>query len=318
MELRHLRYFVAVADELHFRRAADRINIVQPALSKQIALLEKELGVRLFERTNRQVRLTEAGAVFLDEARQVLAQAEQASERARGAGRGETGVLGIGFIAPAIYTVLPRVLRRYRSRYPNVRLTLHEMTNRSALQEVLGGRLHVAFVRLPIEDDGLRQAVVLDEPVMLALPDTHPLTEQDEVRLGEVTEEPFVMIPRSREPELYDYYIALCLDAGFSPRVVHEVDRTQVAVGLVAGRAGVAFVPACSTTAPCPGVAYRPLTDPAPRLRMAAVWRPDEGSQVLAGFIAARPWDGGHGPDDHEATAPSPRGRLDQRLATRR
>ncbi|WP_052745769.1 LysR substrate-binding domain-containing protein [Allosalinactinospora lopnorensis] len=303
MELRQLRYFISVADELHFRRAADRLHIAQPALSKQISSLERDLGVRLLERTRREVRLTEAGEIFLEEARQVLAQAEQATERVRGASRGETGVLEIGFIAPAIYEVLPRVFRRYCVRYPNVRLALHELNNHVAIQEVLAGRLHAAFVRLPIEDKGLRCDTVLDEPVVLALPDNHRLTEYREVALTDVADEAFVMIPRSQEPALYDYYIALCLNAGFSPKVVHEVDRTQVAIGLVAGRAGLAFVPASATRMPCPGVVYRHLAEPAPRFRLGAVWSGEDTSHVLASFIEARPWRDGD-PDGEEPLSP--------------
>jgi DNA-binding transcriptional LysR family regulator len=291
VELRHLRYFVAVAEELHFGRAAQRLHIVQPALSKQISLLERELGVRLLERTKRHVQLTHAGVAFLEDARKTIAQAEQAVEHAHLAGRGERGVLRIGFIAPAVYNLLPRTLRAYRTRFPGVRLRLSEVSNRSAIDGVANEHLDIAFVRLPIEDDRrLCRVTVSEEPVIIALPIGHALAEQVDVELRSLAEESFVMISRAQEPALYDHYVAWCLESGFSPRVVHEVDRTHVAVGLVAGGLGAAFVPTCARAMAHPGVAYRPLREPAPRLAMGALWHSGGGSSVLAGFLATQPW----------------------------
>ncbi|MGH3328771.1 MAG: LysR substrate-binding domain-containing protein [Streptomycetales bacterium] len=289
MELRHLRYFLAVAQELHFGRAAEQLHIVQPALSKQIAALEREVGVRLLERTKRSVRLTQAGAVFLGEARQVLAHANLAAEHARAAGRGERGVLVIGFIPPALNSVLPPALRAHRLRYPDVRLVLRESPNRVAVDGVLSSQLHLAFVRLPIEDTALCCETVLEEPVMLAVPDDHELADLEEIPLAALADEAFVMIPRSQEQVLHDYYIALCLQAGFSPRIVHEVNHLLVAVGLVAGGVGVAFVPASTQSVLRPGVVYRPLREPTPMFRLGAVWQP-EPNPVVSAFLQTRPW----------------------------
>jgi DNA-binding transcriptional LysR family regulator len=289
VELRHLRYFVAVAEELHFGRAAQRLHIVQPALSKQIALLEGELGVRLLQRSRRGVELTEAGRSFLADARTVLGQADLAMARAAAAGRGEAGVLIVGFIPPALTSVLPPALSRYRQRYPEVRLVLRESTNRSAVAGVQAERIHIAFVRVPFGDCDLQSDIVCEEPVVLALPCTHPLAALPEVPLGALREEEFVMIPRTQEPELHDYYQAMCADAGFSPRLVHEASTTLVAVGMVASGAGVAFVPASTAVMTRPGVAYVPLASPAPRFRLAAVWRRDPGP-VLRSFLDLGPW----------------------------
>lgn len=289
MELRHLRYFAAVAEELHFGRAARQLHIVQPALSKQIAMLESELGVQLLRRNRRRVELTDAGRAFLADARKVLAQAERAVERASAAARGESGVLVAGFIPPALNSVLPAALGRYRGRYPGVRLVLRESTNRAAVEGVLAGRYHVAFVRVPFGDAGLRCELACEEPVMLALPAGHPLAALAEVPLAALRDEEFAMIPRSQEPELHDYYLACCAEAGFSPRMVHEVSTTLVAVGLVAAGAGVAFVPSSTAVVARCGVVYRPLRHPAPLLRLAAVWRPDPGP-VLRSFLDLRPW----------------------------
>ncbi|HEU5158469.1 MAG TPA: LysR substrate-binding domain-containing protein [Streptosporangiaceae bacterium] len=291
MELRHLRYFMAVAEELHFGRAAEHLHIVQPALSKQIAALEKELGVRLLERTKRRVELTEAGRAFLDDARNVLAQADLAADRARSAGRGERGVLVVGFIPPALNSVLPPALGRYRAEHPDVRLVLRELPNRAAIDGVLADRIHISFVRVPFDDHNLCCEPVYEEPVVVALPSDHPLAALEAVPLAALCDEAFVMIPRSQEPELHDYYIALCQEAGFSPQLVHEVSATLVGVGLVASGVGVAFVPSSTRVFSRVGVTYRPLRDPTPRFRLAAIWRPD-ADPLLKSFLATRPWAG--------------------------
>jgi DNA-binding transcriptional LysR family regulator len=291
VELRHLRYFVAVAQELHFGRAAERLHVVQPALSKQISALEKELGVRLLERTKRRVRLTEEGAAFLADAVEVLARADRAAARVRAMGRGERGELVIGFISPALNSVLPPALRAYREKFPEVRLTLRELSNRAAIEGVLSGGLHIAFARVPFDngDPRLRHETVYEESVVAAIPAGHPLAALPEVPLAALRDEPLVMIPRSKEPELHDYYVMLCRDAGFDPRVEHGVTTTLVAIGLAASGVGIAFVPASTRVVARAGVVYRPLRDPAPRFRLAAVWRGDPGP-LLDGFLGTRPW----------------------------
>ncbi|HEY3682968.1 MAG TPA: LysR family transcriptional regulator [Streptosporangiaceae bacterium] len=294
MELRHLRYFVALAEELHFGRAAEYLHIVQPALSKQISALEHELGVKLFERNKRHVELTEAGAAFYADALEVLSQAGLAAERARAVGRGESGVLVIGFIPPALNSVLPLALRAYRDLHPDVRLVLRECTNRAAVEGVLTDRMHIAFVRLPFEPRGLQYEPVYEEPVVLAIPEAHRLAAYGTVPMAELRDEALVMIPRAQEPELHDYYVALCHDVGFSPRVVHDVTTTLVAVGLVASGVGIAFVPASTAVTHRAGMVYRPLSDPTPRFRLAATWRGDPEPR-LAGFLATRPWQGREG-----------------------
>lgn len=284
-----MRYFVAVAEELHFGRAAERLHVVQPALSKQISALEKELGVRLLDRTKRRVELTEAGAALLADAHDVLARTDKAAERARAAGRGETGELVIGFIPPALNSVLPVALRTYRQLYPDARLVLRELTNKAAVEGVLGDRLHIAFARVPFETTDLRYETVYEEPVVAAIPAEHPLASYETVPLAALRDEPLVMIPRKQEPELHDYYVALCQDAGFSPRIVHGVTTTLVAVGLAASGVGIAFVPESTRVMAREGVVYRPLADPRPRFRLAAAWHGRPGP-LLEAFLATRPW----------------------------
>ena len=291
MELRHLRSFVAVAEELHFGRAAERLYVLQPALSKQIAALERELRVRLFERTRREVTLTPAGIALLADARQLLAQADGAATRARRAGRGDVGVLTIGFIAPALYDLLPRALRAFRVEFPDVRLELSEVHNREGLESVASRRLHLAFLRLPVPArNGLQVDEVAVEPVVVAMPADDPMAGRRGVTLDELADRNIILIARSQEPELHDYYIAACMGAGFSPRVAHEVDRTHVAVGLVAGGLGIAFVPSSTRLVPHPGVAYLPLRSPELVVTFGAVWADEQQPPVLRNFLALRPW----------------------------
>ena len=315
MELRHLRYFVAVAEELHFGRAAERLFIVQSALSKQIAALEKELGVALFVRTKRHVEMTSAGASFLEDARQVLAQAEGAKLRARLASRGEVGVLEIGFVAPVLYDLLPHMLRSFRAEFPDVRLSLHELHSREVLNGLLSRDLHIGFNRLPVPAaGGLRILPLVEESVQVAMPAEHPLAARESVPLAELADEDLILIARAEEPELYDSYVTACSTAGFSPRVTHQVDRTHVAVGLVAGGLGMCFVPSSAALIAHPGVAYRPLTDPSPRIVFGAIWPADPVAPVLQNFLSLRPWagvrgelepepTGGPGPADGEAAS---------------
>ncbi|SFL30017.1 LysR substrate-binding domain-containing protein [Geodermatophilus ruber] len=297
MELRHLRYFVSVAEELHFRRAAEKLHIVQPALSKQISALEHELGVRLLERDRRGVALTEAGRVFLAEAVEVLARADGAVDRARAVVRGEVGRLAVGFVQPALADLLPRSLRAFRQHYPDVVLTLSETTSRTAIEQVTDRSLHLAFVRLPIAPrPDLRTEAVSQEPVLLAVPRGHRLAERPAVRLEEIAEEELVLIARPVEPGLHDYYVTACNRAGFSPRVAHEVSSTSIAIGLVAGGLGVAFVPASARFAAQPTVAHVPLEDADLTLTMGALWRAGPPPAVLDNFLRLRPWEDGRTP----------------------
>src|SRR3954462_12515141 len=191
MELRHLRYFVAVAEELHFGRAAERLFIVQPALSKQIASLEKELGVELFVRTKRHVEMTSAGTALLEDARQVLAQAEGAKLRAQLASRGEVGGLEVGFVVPVLYDLLPHMMRAFRAEFPTVRLSLHELHSREITNGLLSRDLHIGFSprRISADNDGLRALPLVEEPVVVAVPVTHPFAARESVALTDLADE---------------------------------------------------------------------------------------------------------------------------------
>ncbi|MBW4640660.1 MAG: LysR family transcriptional regulator [Gloeocapsa sp. UFS-A4-WI-NPMV-4B04] len=204
MELRHLHYFIAVAEELHFSRAAERLHISQPPLSQQIRDLEDELGVKLFERTKRQVHLTEAGKVFLERSYGVLAQLEHAIAVTQQIGRGEVGRLAIGFVDSATYTLLPEILRVFREQFPAVELRLHELTTTQQIQALYDKQVDVGIVRSAISEPGLSVECLLPELLVLALPETHPLSAQTQVSLSTLAAELFILFPAQMGPVFYE------------------------------------------------------------------------------------------------------------------
>jgi DNA-binding transcriptional LysR family regulator len=243
MELRHLHYFITVAEELHFSRAAERLHISQPPLSQQIQNLEDELGVKLFERTKRQVHLTEAGKVFLERCYLVLAQLEQAIAATQRIGRGEVGQLAIGFVVSAMYTVLPEILRGFREKFPAVELQLHELTTAQQIQALYDKQVDVGIVRSAISEPGLSVECFLPESLVLALPETHPLSAQTQVSLSTLADELFILFPAKMGPVFYEQIINICQQAGFRPKVSQEAVQMETIIGLVAAGMGIAIVP---------------------------------------------------------------------------
>lgn len=273
MELRHLHYFIAVAEELNFSRAAERLHMAQPPLSQQIRQLEAELGFQLFHRTKRQVQLTEAGHTFLTEVQQVLQQLDHAVLVGRQASRGEVGQLAIGFVSSTAYNVLPPILQAFRRQVPDVILELQELTTREQLQSLLEGKLDVGFARPPVEQPELATATIFREPLMVALPESHPLRNHAHVAVRSLANEPFILFPRAVAPGLYDPIISLCLQAGFSPQVVQEAIQMQTIVSLVAAEMGVAIVPLSLQNLQRQGVIYKPLQDATPMVEVVMIWR---------------------------------------------
>jgi DNA-binding transcriptional LysR family regulator len=293
VELRHLRYAVALADELHFARAAARLHIAQPPLSQQIKALEHELGVRLFDRTSRRVGLTDAGAAFIVEARRTLASAEHAIEAARRAARAETGRLAIGYVSSASYELLPAVLRAFRRRAPDVLLVLEEMNSSEQSRGVLAGTLDLGFVRRPPPTDRrLDGTVVRREPIVVAVPRDHALAGARAIRLRELVLEPFVIFPARPRPSWADVALDLCRGAGFEPRVVQEAVEMVSALSLVAAGIGIALVPGAVQAVPRPGVVFRPLR-PAPWSEVMLIRRNEPPTALIARFlevvVATRP-----------------------------
>lgn len=286
MELRHLRYFVVLAEELHFGRAAEKLHISQPPLSMQIRALEEELGVTLFNRTQRHVSLTQAGQVLLQEARQVLARMEQAVLVTRRAGRGEIGQLAVGFISVADYNVLPVVLREFRRRYPLVNLTLREATTDAQVADLIAGRLDVGFLLPPVAEPALESVPVLREPLIAALPEKHPLARgTGRLALERLRDAPFILFPRPYAPGLYDDIVSCCKAAGFSPRVEQEAIQMQTIVSLVSAELGVALIPASLTHLRRTGVVYKPLKQATPLTEIHLAWRRGDDLPALRVFV---------------------------------
>lgn len=285
MELRHLGAFVAVAEELHFGRAAARLHVAQPALSQQIKHLERDLGVQLLERTTRQVRLTNAGAVFVEHARRVLGEADRARESVLLAAEGERGEIRVGLTGVMTWRLLPRMTRAYRERFPLVRLELHPAVFSGAhLDGLADGSIDVAFLRTPVPAP-LASRVLLDDDLVAVLPEEHRLACRGEVELAELAGEPFVSYPARQGSSLRETAMRACASVGFRPQVVQEAPDTHTVVALVGAAVGVALLPASAETLRLEGVVFRPVVGADVGVPIALAWRRDDPSPVLAGFL---------------------------------
>jgi DNA-binding transcriptional LysR family regulator len=302
MELRQLRYFVAVAEELHFGRAAQRLHIVQPALSQQVQRLEAALGVRLLERTKRRVELTEAGRAFLVEARRTLAGAAEAARAARRAAAGAIGRLRVGYVDLATYQVLPAVVRAYRERCPDVELVLVELHREPQREALARGDLDVGFFSLRAGDGEFEGHLLIEEPLAIVLPAGHAAAKAGEIRLGDLSAEPWILFPRELRTEYVELVLRACAAAGFSPRVVQEAAQLHTIAALVSAGLGVSMLPLSVAAIPRAGVAHRSVAGAAAHLPLSVVWRRDDVSSAAAQFcaIAAKAF----GAADHADTRP--------------
>ncbi len=264
MELRHLRYFVAVAEEEHMTRAALRLGIQQPPLSQQIRDLERELGVELFDRTPRSVKLNTAGSVFLDDARTLLTLADEAVMRVRQSARGELGRIAVGYTSSAsLHDRIPRIIRAFSARYPLIRLDVRENTTRDLLDAVASREIDIAFVRSSASHHPeLRSILLCEEPMMVAMPAGHPLaSDSAALSLGMLANESFVLYLSGEGPGIQDVLFPACRKAGFRPRVVESVPRLLSAVTMVAAGRGISIVPEALQSVHPSSVAYRALDD---------------------------------------------------------
>jgi len=286
VDVRRLRYFIAVAEEMHFGRAARRLNIAQPALSRQIAQLELALAAQLFDRARSQIRLTAAAEVLLPHARDILRRIDQAGVIVRRAAEGGTGVLNIGFVGSATYSVLPDILKAYRAAYPSVELVLHAMNTSELRQALVERRIDAAFARPSIRDAEIVNETILIEPLIVALPDDDPLAGEAAIPLEALRARTFVLYPRHPRPSFADRIIAICKASGFSPAVAQETMELQTALGLVAVGVGVSLVPASVERSHRHGVAYRPLATPGPTTDLSLSYRGDNNSPLLEKFRA--------------------------------
>jgi len=302
MELRHLRYFVAVAEELHFHRAATRLHISQPPLSQQIRALERELGVTLLARNRRRVALTAAGAGFLEDARAILASVDRAAEHARAIARGSQGTLSIGFVGSAMFSpTLPDMLREFRAAHPGVDLVLRELPTSAQLGALVAGELDVGVIRGPVEleelDGQVELMTIQRERLIAAVPADHRLAARRRVRAEELRGESFVILARREAPGLYAGLAAAMREAGGLPEDVLEVAEMQTIISLVAGGFGVSLVPASVGQVDRSGVVFRPLAGPTPTIELAVAWRRGPGTPVREEFLSvARPRQEGRAP----------------------
>jgi DNA-binding transcriptional LysR family regulator len=288
MELRHLRYVVTLAETLHFGRAAEQLHLSQPPLSHQIRQLEEELRIKLFHRTKRQVQLTEAGRMFVQEARVILAQASHAANLASRVNQGEVGQLMIGVAGPADAPIFVQILRTFARKHAKVRLVLRNMSSLDQTQAISEGRLHVGFVALPIDDAGLATETVMRQPIMIALPEDHPLAKCHRVPLEALSGEPQIMFARSNGPRFFDAVLAACREAGFSMNIAHEVDNLYTACALVAAGLGVCLVPAgVQDSHATSSMVLRPVSPALPHIDMhiALAYKPQFTSELVPLFV---------------------------------
>ena len=286
MELRHLRYFVAVAEELHFRRAAERLHIAQPAVSEQVRKLEAELGVRLLDRNQRSVSLTVSGTAFLEEARRVLDQAERAVRAARRARADVMGRLRLGYLVDALPVAVPQALRRFAAAAPAIDVQLEHDSCRRLLADVASGQLDAAVVCLPAPVAGLTATVFGQETAVAAMADVHPCASEEIIALGLLRHTPIMVLAREVNPAFHDAIVAECWRTGAAPGLVQTGDRTigELLLGVTSG-GGIALLPSSvADRHAMPGVRFKALAAPVPTCDVALVSRPDNASAPLAAF----------------------------------
>jgi DNA-binding transcriptional LysR family regulator len=287
VELRHLRYFIAVGEEEHFGRASERLRVAQPALTRQIQQLEAEMGCALFERLKRGVRLTEAGRSFLEDARRLLSDLERCVERTRLVAQGKVGRLRIGFADGATYSgELPSILRDFRDRWPDVRLDLFPGASVATGAQLRERQLDIGFVyALPTDLPQLKTHRIGVERIVLALPQSHPLVKRKRVKLGDLKEEPFVWIPRAAAPIYYDRVLTACHAAGLTLNVVQEGNNETTMLSLVAGGIGLSFTIKSAEKRKPDSVVLKEVEDLRLTVELSAIWREDNKVPALQKFI---------------------------------
>ncbi|MDQ2585437.1 LysR substrate-binding domain-containing protein [Saccharothrix yanglingensis] len=285
-ELRHLRYFLAVAEERHFTRAAARLHMAQPPLSQQIRRLEEELGVRLFDRSRRRVELTDAGAAYLRRVRAILAEVDDAADEARRVASGVQGRLVVGCVGSATYSLLPAFARALREDFPGIDVAFRgEMLVPAQVAALLGHEIDLALLRPPVDEPALRLETLRTDRLIVVLPDRHPLAARKRLRVADLRGEDLV-VHASGGSVMHGTVLALCRDEGFAPRVRHEVAETSTLVTFVAAGLGIAVVPEPVARLGVPGVAHRPLSGGAARIDLVAAVRADDQAPAPAHAVA--------------------------------
>lgn len=288
MDIRHLKYFIAVGEELNIGRAANRLNISQPPLTRQIHQLEEELGVELLTRTPRGVELTQAGEFFLDEARNILALMSLVSERTKLAGKGKLGQLDIGIFGTGILSAIPKLLQVFRDKHPEVQVVLHTMTKDEQIQALRQKRITVGFNRLIADLPDIQSDLIMREPLYLAVNSNHPFAQKNSVHIKDVVNQPLVMFPTGARPNFVDKVIELCSGAGFAPKISQIVGDAVTGVALVSAGFGMSLVPESVISLKPAGVTYLPFADDKKAsIDLSCLYRREDNSPLLMEFLAA-------------------------------
>jgi DNA-binding transcriptional LysR family regulator len=284
IELRHLRYFIAVAEELNFGRAAQKLQITQPSLSRQIQKLEQELAVKLFERLPSQIQLTQAGELFLIEAQQILAKVQQGIKVAQRASRGEIGQLKIGFQGSAVYDLIPNSIRAFRESFPNVDAIVQQMVTSEQISAIENNQLDLGFVVPPINHGKLIVETIFQEPVIVVLPENHPLAVKTEITITDLGDEPLILASRDRSCGLFEEIFNLYYQAGLRPNVIYAAREMQVMLGFVAAGMGISLLPTYVQNLQRLGVVYRSLKPHAPIVKLAIAYK-NNNQPTLQAFL---------------------------------
>jgi len=282
-DLRLLRYFAAVAEELHFGQAADRLHISQPSLSRAIRDLEQSLGTQLFTRTKRRVRLTDAGQHLLEKTPRLLGDFEQVLAETRRIGHGDLGSLSIAFLPSATAVLMPRLFRAFRAAYPDVQLEVEEMLDERQIEALRSRRIHVGILRSTVDEDELSFERLLSDTVCAALPSGHPLARRAELSYADLVDEEFVLWSREESPDGFEMVMASCRQAGFSPRLAHEVGTAYTILGLVAGGLGISVLSSSLRDLRGDDVAFVPLKGGTSQIYLG--WRTDADSAACTNFV---------------------------------
>lgn len=288
MDLRHLKYFIAVAEEQNIGRAAVRLHMSQPPLTRQIQQLEDELGVQLFIRTPRGMELTSTGKLFLEEARNIYSIIEQAMERTQLAGQGKLGRLDIATFGSGILDTIPKLLLAFRKNYPDVKIVLHTMNKNEQIEALLQRRISLGFNRMLTPTPGISAELISNEPLLLAINEDNPLSKEAEITLHSLIDQPFILFPTSGRPSFADKVVGLCQQAGFTPQISQEVEDVVTAISLVASGFGVCIVSETTSILALTGVIYRPLRHlpENARIDLSCIFRSDDKSPLVAAFLS--------------------------------
>lgn len=287
MDFRQLKYFIAVAEEENIGRAARRLHISQPPLTRQIKQIEDELGVNLFIRTPKGMELTAVGRLFLEEARNIALLFEQATERTMEAAQGRLGRLDVAIFGSGIIDAIPKIMLAFNETYPGVKVHLHQMGKAEQIEALRQRRINVGFNRMLTPQPDLTSELIFTEPLLLAVNEKHPLSRLDSIPFSALKDHPLILFPREGRPNFVDKVISICAEVGFFPKITQEVGDAVTGVALVASGFGICIVPKSLTALALPGVVFRPISErPAHwAVDLSCIYRRDDETPILAAFL---------------------------------